>query len=124
MKYVCLIYSDPAEGPKLSAQEQQRIMERHGEFFNELRQKGIYAGGLPLAEVSSATTVRLRGGKRQLTDGPFAETKEVLGGFYVIECNSLDEAIGYAERIPGVEFGSIEVRPIAFDPLAAAPSST
>ena len=69
-------------------------------------------GGDPLEDTSAATTVRVRDGKRLTTDGPFAETKEVLGGYYVLECENLDQALEYAAKIPSAEFGSIEVRPL------------
>jgi hypothetical protein len=75
-------------------------------------EKGLFVGGDPLEDPSTATTVRVRDGKTLTTDGPFAETKEVLGGYYVLECENLDQALEYAAKIPSAEFGSIEVRPL------------
>lgn len=82
--------------------------------------EGIYRGGEPLAEASTATSVRLREGRTMITDGPFAETKEVLGGYYVIECPDLDTALAAAARCPGAAYGTIEVRPLGELPEEAA----
>jgi hypothetical protein len=79
---------------------------------DDMTEAGVLVGGEALEPISAATTVRVRGGERMITDGPFAETKEQLGGFYLVDCADLDEAIEWAARIPSGEFGSIEVRPI------------
>ena len=81
-------------------------------YGNEIRKRGEYIDAAPLADIASATTVRVRDGKRAVTDGPFAETKEVLGGYYLVDCPTLDEAIELAALCPGAQWGSIEVRPL------------
>ena len=88
------------------------MMERYGAFAKDASEKGKMAGGNPLEAVATATTVRVRDGKTESVDGPFAETKEQLGGFFILDCEDLDEAIEYASRIPSAEFGSIEIRPV------------
>ena len=87
-------------------------MAAYGAFGEEARQAGVMVGGEGLEPTSAATTVRVRDGERLLSDGPFAETKEQLGGFYLLECDSLDEAIEWAAKIPGASSGSVEVRPV------------
>ena len=88
--------------------------------YNEyVKASGYYVDGAPLAELSTATTVRLRDGKRVITDGPFAETKEFLGGFYMVDCPSIDQAIELAAACPAAAFGSIEVRPVLDGPFSA-----
>jgi len=111
MQYMCLIYA-PSGGPKLPPEEEQRVFAAYGAYTEEIRKKGIMVDGAPLQPPDSATTVRVRDGKRSVTDGPFAETKEWLAGFYTLECNGLDEALDWAAKIPGAAFGSIEVRPV------------
>lgn len=110
MKYVCLIYvpSDfqPAPGQREALGAEY---ERLNQTFDE---RGIVAARARLSEAHTATTVRVRDGQRLLSDGPFAEAKEVLAGFYVIECKDLDEALDYAGRIPGARHGAVEVRPV------------
>lgn len=86
------------------------------EYTQWLKDQGIYLAGDPLADASSATSVRVREGRRAMTDGPFAETKEVLGGYYLIECDDLDVALEAAARCPGAAYGTIEVRPLAATP--------
>jgi hypothetical protein len=110
MHYVLMIYADEAEGAQLSPQEQQTLMMGHAALAAELAAK--LTGGAPLQPSATATTVRVRNGKTLITDGPFAETKEQLGGFYIIECENLDEALAWAAKVPDVTFGSIEVRPV------------
>ena len=111
MQYALLIYTpEPTEEP--SPEEMQRVMAAYNTFTEHVREKGVYQAGEALDSVTTATTVRVRDGKTLTTDGPFAETKETLGGFYVVEAADLDEAIGYAAMIPGAQNGSIEVRPI------------
>ena len=108
MRYVLLIYG--SEG--LPQQERDAIMRGHAAFLQEVQQRGLLTGGAPLQPTSTATTVRLRGGKLMITDGPFAETKEQLAGFYILNCKDLDEAIEMAGKVPDAPFGSIEVRPV------------
>ena len=112
MKYLLLIYDVEADWQKLSAPEQQKMYQEYGELSASLKQNGNYVAGHQLQPTATATTVRVRNGKKLVTDGPFAETKEQLGGFYMVEAKDLDEALAMAARIPSVRMGSIEVRPI------------
>ena len=111
MQYVLLIYTqEPTEQPPAEAMAAE--IEGYNAFTEHLRARGAIKAGEALHPSSAATTVRVRDGQTISTDGPFAETKEVLGGFYLVEAADLDEAIGYAAMIPGAQHGSIEVRPI------------
>lgn len=114
MQYLLLIYTNEETDSKMFADEaaQQAYMGKWGQFSAELGATGKMRGGEALHGTSSATTVRVRDGKRLTTDGPFAETKEQLGGFYFIEADNLDEAIEWAAKIPSVGHGSVEVRPV------------
>ena len=112
MEYVLLIYTSEAEGKKLSPAEQGQIFQGYMTFTQDLTKSGKNKGGNALEGISTATTVRVRNGKTAVTDGPFAETKEQLGGYYLVEAKDLDEAISIAARIPGAKYGSIEVRPV------------
>jgi hypothetical protein len=112
MEYMLLIYNSEAEGKKLSDAQNQEIFQEYMTFTQDLSKSGKNKGGAPLEPSATATTVRMRNGKTVVTDGPFAETKEQLGGYYLVEAKDLDEAISIASRIPGAKFGSIEVRPI------------
>ncbi len=109
-KYMLLIYS-PAEG-RPSPEEMQAEMPRWFEYTKSLEDAGALVAGDPLHGTDAATTVRVRDGETQVTDGPFAETKEVLGGYYILDCPDLDTALGHAARVPNVGYGSIEVRPV------------
>src|SRR6266404_5378901 len=110
MEYMLLIYHIEAE--KLPQETQQQLFQDYMAFTQDISKSGNRKGGAPLEQTATATTVRVRNGKTVVTDGPFAETKEQLGGYYLVEANDLDEAISIAARIPGAKFGSIEVRPI------------
>ncbi len=112
MQYLCLIYEEEAKMMSRSEEEQQQIMADYWAFTGDIKEKGQFVAGEALMPTETATTVRIRDGKTVTTDGPFAETKEQLGGFYLLECKDLDEAIAQAARIPSSKFGSIEVRPI------------
>jgi len=112
MQYMLLIYAVPAEFARLSDGERQGIYPEYRQFTDSIAKSGNYRAGDPLEPVSAATTVRMRQGKRMVTDGPFAETKEHLGGYYLVEAKDLDEAIGIAARIPSARFGAVEVRPV------------
>jgi hypothetical protein len=114
MQYMCLIYG--LKDLQLPEAEEQKLFAAYGAFTEEARASGKMVDGAPLQGIETATTVRVRDGKRVITDGPFAETKEWLGGFYTFECATLDEAIDWAARIPGAAYGSIEVRPIMVIP--------
>ena len=110
MKYLCTIYGDESQMANITQEQVDEMMKAYGAFGQEAGD--VILGGEGLQSTSTATTVRVRDGERMLTDGPFAETKEQLGGFYLLECNSLDEAIEWASKIPGAQFGSVEVRPV------------
>jgi hypothetical protein len=112
MQYLLLIYGNEEHFGKLTEAEQNGVLKEYGEFTKSIAQSGHYRGGNELAPISTATTVRVRDKKRLVTDGPFAETKEQLGGYYLIEAKDLDDALAVAARIPSVRWGSIEVRPI------------
>lgn len=112
MQYLLLIYGAENHWETLKESEKQEIYKEYMGLSEDLRKTGKYVGGNELKPVATATTVRVRNGKKTMTDGPFAETKEQLGGFYLVEASNLDEAIDIAARIPSVRFGSIEVRPI------------
>jgi hypothetical protein len=109
MKYMLLIYSDEkcwAEG------EREKCFVESTKLAHELKKEGKFRSTAPLHPVATATSVRIRDGKRHVTDGPFAETREQLGGFFVIEAANLDEAIDIASRLPGARKGTVEVRPV------------
>jgi len=109
MKYMLLIYLDE-QG--LSETERQECYAESTQLAHEIHSSGQYLAANPLHPISMATSVRVRGGKRLVTDGPFAETREQLGGYFLIEANNLDEAIGIAARIPMARNGTVEVRPV------------
>lgn len=111
MHYLCLIYSAPDTGPADDAGAEE-YMRGYWEFNDEVQQAGVFVAGEPLQPVETATTVRVRDGEAIVTDGPFAETKEHLGGFYLLDCENLDEALRFAAKIPTATHGSIEVRPL------------
>ena len=110
MKYLCTIYGDESQMAAATPEQTNEMLAAYGAFGEEAGD--VILGGEGLQPTSTATTVRVRDGERMLTDGPFAETKEQLGGFYLLECGSLDEAIEWAAKIPGARFGSVEVRPV------------
>jgi hypothetical protein len=112
MRYVLLIYGDEAAWNALSEAEQGAQFAEYEAFSSWLTDRGWMRGGDPLADTDQATTVRVRDGQTLTTDGPFAETKEQLGGYYIVECDHLDQAIDAAARIPAARGGSIEVRPL------------
>lgn len=112
MKYLCLIYNDERNVSTLSPSDGEKLMGEYNQFTADIKASGHYVAGEALHETKTATTVRVRNGKVSTTDGPFAETKEQLGGFYYIEAKDLNDAIQIAQRIPSARMGSIEVRPI------------
>jgi len=112
MRYMLLIYESEASFQTISEEEGNKIMGEYMAFTDDIRRGGQYVAGAPLQPTPTATTVRVSNGKTLTTDGPFAETKEQLGGFYLVNCNDLDEALQIAANIPGAVSGSIEVRPI------------
>jgi hypothetical protein len=112
MKYLCLIYENERNWETMPKEESDAVMGEYFTFTENLRTSGRYVAGEALQPTPTATTVRVRGGKVSTTDGPFAETKETLGGFYLVEAADLDEAIAWAAMIPGARHGCIEVRPV------------
>jgi hypothetical protein len=112
MRYLLLIYENEAIWANRSEAEKGQIMREYHAFTETIAKSGNYKAGEALQPTSMATTVRVRSGKVATTDGPFAETREQLGGFYLVEAKDLDEAIALAARIPSARDGSIEVRPI------------
>ncbi len=124
MRYMLLVYSRETDMARASKEEEERIREGHLTVMTETAERGIFRGAEPLKPTSTATTVRVQGGKPLITDGPFAETKEQLAGYYILDCKDLDEAIGWAAKIPtackGGE-GCIEIRPIIPIPQPGSP---
>jgi len=112
MQYLLLIYGNENQFNQMSPAEQNKILQEYGDFSKSIAGSGHMRGGNELDRISKAKTVRVRAGKRTVTDGPFAETKEQLGGYYLVEAKDLEEALGLAARIPSARWGSIEVRPI------------
>jgi hypothetical protein len=108
MEFLALIHGDENAWERLSDDERQAVMQRYQDFS----ERSEVVGGAELQSTSAATTVRLRDGDRLVTDGPYAEVKEALGGFFILECDSIDEACRLAAEIPAAEHGAIEVRPI------------
>jgi len=112
MKYLCLIYDDESGMKNMTREQGEAIMADYMAFTEGIKQSGHYKSGEALKPTYTASTVRVRQGKVSTTDGPFAETKEQLGGFYLIEAKDLNDAIQVASRIPGAKTGSVEVRPV------------
>jgi hypothetical protein len=112
MNYLLLIYANEADEGKLSEAAMKTVMEEYNEFTKGIVQSGAFKGADRLQPTSTASTVRVRNGKVTTTDGPFAETREQLGGYYMVEAKNLDEAIAIAARIPSAKMGSVEVRPV------------
>jgi hypothetical protein len=112
MKYMLLIHDSEQALNALSDDELKQIMAEYRRFSEEIRASGHYRAGSQLQPTSMATSVRVRNGKRLVTDGPFAETREQLGGYFLVEAKDLDEAIGLAERVPSARIGTIEIRPL------------
>jgi hypothetical protein len=112
MQYLLMIYQNEAEYGQIDAATSKKMLEEYGAFTQGIIQSGNFKAGDRLQPTTTATTVRVREGKTLTTDGPFAETREQLGGYYLIEAKDLDTALAIAARIPGARYGSIEVRPI------------
>ncbi len=112
MQYMCLIYDDEKVWESMSEDERNAVFGEYGTFTESIRQSGHMVAGEALQPTSTATTVRVRDGETLVTDGPFAETKEQLGGYYLIDAKDADEALAIAARIPSARYGSIEVRPV------------
>jgi hypothetical protein len=116
VKVMALIYGDASRWDSFTDEEKQAVYARYRAFGEEAEAKGAMVGGNELASTRDATTVRVRNDETLVTDGPYAEVKEALGGFYVLEADSMDEAIDLAAKIPGAETGAVEVRPLYIDP--------
>ncbi len=112
MRYALLICTDEQAEAATSPEENATLMEEYNAFAAEMAGRGVLRGGERLRPTTDATTVRVRDGEVVVSDGPFAETKEQMGGYFIVDCKDLDEAIDVASKIPGARHGSIEVRPI------------
>jgi len=111
-QYMLLIYGDPAQGPEPGTPEFDAQIGEWFSYTEGLRQAGVFVNGDGLQEPATATTVAVRNGDRVVTDGPFADTKEWLGGYYTVDVPDLDAALEYAARMPNISYGSVEVRPV------------
>jgi hypothetical protein len=111
-QYMLLIYGDPSKGPAEGSPEMEAEYKEWFAYTQTLRDAGAYVSGEPLEAPSTATTVAVRDGDRVVTDGPFADTKEWLGGYYIIEAADLDAALDHAARMPNIHYASVEVRPV------------
>jgi hypothetical protein len=116
MQVMALIYGDASRWDAFSDEQKEAAYEHYRAFADEARKAGVMAGGAELASTRDATTVRVRDGETLVTDGPYAEVKEALGGYFLFECETMDEAVEYAAKIPGAEHGAVEVRPVYVDP--------
>lgn len=112
MKYALLLYADESKMPDYTTSEGAAEMQQWGQFSEQLGAAGAMLGGEALQDTATATTVQVRNGSTITADGPFAETKEALGGFYLIEADDLDGAVAWAEKIPNVGYGTVEIRPL------------
>ena len=112
MKFLLLLYGDESQWANASPEDIQKDMDAYGAFGQESTEAGVFIAGEGLEAMNSATTVRVREGETVLSDGPFAETREQLGGFYLLECRDLDEAVRWAAKIPAAHGGSVEIRPV------------
>jgi hypothetical protein len=115
MKYILLIYGNEKEWESLSREEMERVYGEHGAYAEAMEKAGVMRGGAELKPVSTATSIRFENGMKKTIDGPFAETKEQLGGYYIIEVSNLDEAISWAEKMPGMTSGAVEIRPLGME---------
>jgi hypothetical protein len=116
VQYLALIYADEEAWAGFTEGEREAAYDQYRAFGREAEEAGVLAGGNELGSTRDATTVRVRGHETLVTDGPYAEVKEALGGYYVLECASLDDALDWAARIPGAHHGAVEVRPVYVDP--------
>ncbi len=116
MQYMALIYADETAWETLGNDERDDVYRRYRELADDARAAGVMVGGDELASTRDATTVRVRESQSLVVDGPYAETKETLGGYFLFECASIDEAVDWAARIPTAERGAVEVRPVYVDP--------
>jgi len=112
MKYILMIYGDESRWDAMSQEDKQKVYEGHDAYGKALTEAGVMRGGYELKPISTATTLRFDNGKATTLDGPFAETKEQLGGYYVIEVDNLEQALEWASKMPGMSSGAVEVRPL------------
>ena len=119
MQYMALIYTDETRWESFKAEEREAAYELYSAFADDARAAGVLVDGDELGPTRDATTVRVRDAETLVTDGPYAELKEALGGYFLLECQSLDDALDWAARIPGAHHGAVEVRPVYVDPEEA-----
>jgi hypothetical protein len=119
MQYMLLIYDAEDTWTSMSEEERNSVMGEYFAYTEELKKAGKHVAGDALQPTTTAKSIRIRGGKTTTTDGPFAETKEILGGYYLVDVDSEDEALEWAAKIPSARFGTIEVRPIVVFPVEA-----
>ncbi len=112
MRYLCLIYQDEKVWEKMPREEAEAIFGEYFALTEGLKSSGNYIGGNPLQPTTTATTVRVRNGRVSATDGPFAETREQLGGYFLVEAADLDQVVAIAARIPAARWGTVEIRPV------------
>ena len=112
MKYMLLMYASESEATQLTPEESQALFQTWQTLLKEAKEAGVLRSNTGLSPITNATTVRVREGQTMITDGPFAETHEQLGGFFLLDCKDLDEAIRWAAKIPHAEYGSVEIRPL------------
>ncbi|HET7743771.1 MAG TPA: YciI family protein [Gaiellaceae bacterium] len=115
MKFIALIYGDETSWETRSPEERSKLIARYRSVTEEMRAAGVYADANQLTPTRDATSVRVRDAETLVVDGPYAEVKEALGGYYLLECDSLDDALDWAARIPAAEDGAVEVRPVYLD---------
>jgi len=115
MEFIALIHTNERPWERMSDDERAGAYEQYAEFGRAASAAGVLVDGNELGPTASATTVRIRDGNQLVTDGPYAEVKESLGGYYVLDCASFDEAVGWAARIPAAAYGAVEVRPVYVD---------
>jgi hypothetical protein len=115
MEYLALIYTDESAWERLSEEERTSAYELYAEFARAANDAGVLVAGDELGPTASATTVRVRDGRQVVTDGPYAEVKEALGGYFVLDCPTFDDALDWAARIPAAGYGAVEVRPVHID---------
>lgn len=115
MKYILLIYGNEREWESMSQEEMSKIYEEHRAYGEAMEKAGVIRGGAELKPTSTATSVRFTNGKPKTFDGPFAETKEQLGGYYVIDVGDLEQALAWAEKMPGMSSGTVEIRPVGME---------
>jgi hypothetical protein len=116
VKYILLIYGDEKVWGSLDREEMEKVYAAHGAYSEEMAKAGVLRGGAELQPTTTATSIRFDGPRPRTTDGPFAETKEQLGGYYLIEVDNLDQAIHWAEKMPGMTEGTVEIRPLGAEP--------